>query len=59
MSFDFRFTPPTLEELDYVPDYDCDHNCETCFWDCGDDEECQIVSSGYTQESTTKNAFVQ
>lgn len=40
MSFDFRFTPPTLEELDYVPDYDCDHNCDDCTFDCGDDEEC-------------------
>lgn len=41
MSFNYRFEPPTLNELDELSqfDQDCDHECETCFWDCeeGDD----------------------
>ena len=39
MSFNYRFEPPTLSELDELSQFepDCDHNCETCFWDCGDD----------------------
>ena len=38
MSFDFRFTPPTLLDFEDRIEYDdCDHNCETCFWDCGED----------------------
>lgn len=41
MSYDFRFEPPSITELEELSmfDVDCDHNCETCFWDCeGDDQ---------------------
>ena len=40
MSFDFRFEPPTLADFEDIIDYDCDHNCDDCTFDCGDDEEC-------------------
>lgn len=40
MSFDFRFEPPTITELDYVPDYECDNDCDNCCFDCeGADED--------------------
>ena len=40
MSFDFRFTPPTLTYFEDRIEYDdCDHKCETCFWDCGEDQK--------------------
>ena len=36
MSYDFRFTPPTNSELDDLTafEYECDHNCDDCFWSC-------------------------
>lgn len=40
MSFTNRFEPPTLTELDELAlfETDCNHECENCFWDCGDDD---------------------
>ena len=43
MSRDFRFEPPTIQELEdmataYIFD-DCDHDCDNCEWDCDLEEE--------------------
>lgn len=40
MSFNARFEPPTLNELDELAyfEIDCDHECDHCEWDCGDDD---------------------
>lgn len=41
MSFDFRFEPPSITELEEMAQFetDCDHECDKCFWDCeGDDQ---------------------
>ena len=36
MSYDYRFEPPTISELEELAYFenDCDHDCENCFWDC-------------------------
>ena len=41
MSFDFRFEPPSLTELEELAYFeeDCDHNCDECFWQCDGDED--------------------
>lgn len=40
MSRDFRFDPPSVSELEEMARFegDCDHNCETCWFDCGDED---------------------
>jgi len=39
MSYAFRFEPPSPSELEELAmfDVDCDHECDKCFWDCGED----------------------
>ena len=39
MSFDFRFEPPTLQELEDMAKSSCifNHNCNGCEYDCEDD----------------------
>ena len=39
MSYEFRFEPPTITELEERSQFeiDCDHNCDECWFDCGDD----------------------
>ena len=42
MSFDYRFEPPTLQELDDMAYFECPYDpkdCENCEYDCGDDIE--------------------
>ncbi len=45
MSFDYRFEPPTLYELEEMAFCECPYDpkdCENCEWDCDEreDEEC-------------------
>ena len=41
MSFDYRFEPPTMRELEDMAYSECPFDpkdCENCFWDCSDEE---------------------
>lgn len=63
MSFNYRFEPPTNSELDDLTtfEYECDHNCNDCFWSCevypneNDtcEYDCQEESTGLCKHNCT------